>query len=205
MLLPFFVSQFRPVFNPTRLPIIVVPGACILLALLLRQTAFQVITIVVLLGLAFTPIRDAVMSIVTYTDQTPKASFQELLRVAQCGDTLILPEMIISETEYYLRRLNAPECLRRETFPLSAAKHPGWFDNDELLAHTDLLTEEASNTASRLANRSGNAVYLFWPRNPGSQRVTEFLKAAFDRSLLPKQALDLAGHRFDGVQVYITK
>jgi hypothetical protein len=200
-LLPFLVSQVRPVYLQTRTPIIFLPMACVLAAVLMSQLGETALTLAVLALLAIGSARSSI-GIFTGPDPTPaRASVRSVVEAARCGDTLVLGSLSVSEVQYYLRRFGAPACIHRETFPPDTERHPGWMDVRGLMNQRDELAQQAAETAARLARRPTSTVWLFGGRAYGSQ-VTDVLKAELDRQLTAMRTLDLRGSFFDSVDVY---
>jgi hypothetical protein len=202
-LLPFAVSQFRPVFYPTRIPMIFLPMACLLAATLIRQLGGRRVLTVVILALlpVVSMIKAAQGFIAPNPDMTPVA-VQYVLDRAECGDTLIFGGQSISQVKYYLRRFDAPDCFRQETFPsFDTPLHPGWTYAAGLLSQKkEELVLEATNMAARLANQPGSTIWLFYA-NP---KLTDLLKLELDRQLTFVQALDFEGEMLKSIMVYST-
>jgi hypothetical protein len=203
VLLIFVVSQFRPLFNPDRAPMLYLPAASLLAAAIVSRLGFRNLSFGILAILA---INSAVYSLHISERPNPsptQASLEYVLSRAQCGDTLILGSLSFSVVEYYLRRLDAPDCIRRESFPLSTENHPGWMDTDLLLKQTDQLAEEAAATTSRLATQPGTTLWLFDINGPGDYRdITGYLKSQLDRQFYLVETLELRGLYFNSVFVY---
>jgi hypothetical protein len=205
-LLPFVISQYKPVFVEYRTPIIFLPIACILTAVLISRLGFRVWTaIILILFVAGSTIRSG-QNLVDPDPYPTRTSVQYVVERAKCGDTLVLGSLSISEVEYYLRRLGAPDCIERETFPLDTQDHPGWMDVPGLLRRRGELALEATETAARLAERSGATVWLFYGDDSCyGHEVTDILKPRLDNQLDFVKTLDLEGSFFDSVRVYSAK
>jgi hypothetical protein len=122
-----------------------------------------------------------------------------------CGDALIAGGESFSEITYYLRRLSAPGCLQVIGFPREIEQHPGWIDADRLLAHPQLLEQEAEQLAAELSRLPpGHKIWFFYSKDDAyrHREVTDVLMARLDRSLHRIELLDLSGSFFDGVSLY---
>jgi hypothetical protein len=209
-LLPFVISQFRPIFLESRTPIIFLPIACLLTATLINQLGNWVLTGIVLTLLVIITTVSSVQAFIGPDPYPVRAAVQYVLDRAKCGDTLVLGSLSGGEVEYYLHYLNAPSCLQREIFPLSTQDHPGWMDIPGLLSQSDKLALEAATTTKRLASEPELTVWLFHSTGTGysttryGYEVTEFLKQELDRKFILRDELDLGGSFFDKVLVYST-
>lgn len=201
-LLPFAVSQFKPVFSSTRISMIFLPMSCLLAAILIRQLGGRrALTAIVL---ALLPIVSTIKSAQTFLappDMT-RAAVQHVLDRAKCGDTLVFGGKSISQVKYYLRRLDAPDCFRTEAFPpFDTQLHPGWTYEEGLSSEEkEEFVLEATTMASRLANQPGSTIWLFYA-NP---KLTDLLKLELDRQLTFVQALDFEGEPLESLMVYST-
>jgi hypothetical protein len=128
------------------------------------------------------------------------------METATCGDTLILTSLSFSAVEYYWRRLDASDCIERESYPLSTQSHPGWMDVPGLLNQRAELAREAAATALRLASRPGTRVWLFYLTSTGTYRdIADILKLELDRHLRLENALEFQGLYFDSILVYSSR
>lgn len=201
-LLPFIVSQYRPVFLAERTPVIFLPLAALVISLLIRRLGFRSLTAIILAVLIFSSVRYSVQALRSPDPNPARASIQYILDRVKCGDVLILGSLSINEVEYYLRRFEAPDCIQRETFPLETRQHSGWIDVSGLLKEKEALTKEAALTVARYADQPKVNVWLFYGYHSGE--VTSILKSQLDRQMTLVQALDLSGSFFNAVLIYST-
>jgi hypothetical protein len=199
-LAPFAISQFKPVYIDTRAPIIFLPGACVLAAILIRQLDQRYLSAGVMLILSAAAALSAYRLWAGPERVPARASVQYIAEHAQCGDALVLGSLSLSETEYYFRRFNAPACLHLETFPLDTAIHPGWLDGPGRLAQPDALRDEAAQTAMRLAAAPGR-IWLFYDSRFYPE-IGDVIKNEFDTHLTLNETLDLRGSFFDSILIY---
>ena len=199
----FFVSQFNPIFNPERTPILFLPVASVLVALLITRLKWHLLTSVILAVVGLNSILVLAHDL-TKVDSLPTPdSVASVLDTAHCGDTFILGALSFSAVEYELRRLDAPDCIRRESFPLSTQSHPGWMDLAGLSAHRATLQDEARATVERLAAQAGRTIWVFYIRTPGDyHNLADILKWELDRRFNRVETLELRGLYFDSILVY---
>jgi uncharacterized membrane protein len=202
-LAPFMVSQYRPIFLAERTPVIFLPIACLVMAILIRQLGLRPLTGLVLALLVFTSGRWAVQTSAAPDPYPARASIQYVAGQVACGDVLILGSLSVNEVEYYFRQFAVPECVRRETFPLDTQDHPGWVDIPGLLRQRETLTQEAAATVARHGLEAGKSVWLF--EGPYGREVTQIIKAQLDQSLASVKTLHISGSFFDTVVIYSTR
>ncbi len=201
-LFPFVASQYKPVFNVMRTPVLFLPAASLLMGLLIVRLDVRVLTALVLLALSIQSLRVTAEAFAwPYTSPT-STSVQTVLSQAHCGDTLIMGALSYAAVEYYLRELGGSDCILRESFPLSTQSHPGWMDVPGLLAPPDNLVLEAEASSTRLERRSGSTVWLFYLGTGTYGEINDILKAELDRRLYYVTTLELRGLYFDSVLVY---
>jgi mannosyltransferase len=206
--LPFVQSLVaKPVFFASRTPIIIFPAACLAVAYALHQLAPRWVqwAVVGLMGLGSLA---SVAQDFRAGDPWPaRTSVQTVLAQTQCGDAIVAAGLSYSEVQYYLRRLNADECLQALPFPATVALHPGWVYVQGELQNATRLSAEAQSTAHQLAQKRAQhkRVFLFYDsgRDFGRPReVIDFAKQALDAQFGAPQTLHLRGSFFDAVLVY---
>jgi hypothetical protein len=114
---------------------------------------------------------------------------------------LILGGLSLSEVEYYLRRLHAPACIERLTFPLDTRRHPGWIDSAGLVGRREELAHEAEEIVTRLARGPTSTVWLFTGNGYG-QEMTPLIKDQLDRQFTYRGTIHLYGSFFESIQLY---
>jgi hypothetical protein len=200
-LAPLVVSQIKPVYIETRGPVLFLPFACIVTAILIRQLDHRLISLAVLIVLSAAAALSA-YQLWQGTERLPvRASLQTIVPQVTCEDVLILGSLSLSATEYYFRQFNAPACLQIETFPLDTATHPGWLDGPGLLTRLDLLHDEAQQTAARLSHISGRVWFFYDSRFYPA--IGDVLKFELSQQLVLDRTLTLRGAFFDSVLIYI--
>lgn len=199
-LMPFAVSQIKPIYLETRAPVIFLPSACVLAGILIRQLDHRLLSLGLLAGLSAA----STLSAYRVWSEPERIPAQSSLRIVaarvECGDVLVLGSLSLSETEYYFRRFAAPACLQLETFPYDTAQHPGWLDGPGRLAQPELLQSEASQTAERLA-QTATRVWLFYDSQFYPQ-IGDVITSELCQHLVLSETLALRGSFFDSVLLY---
>jgi hypothetical protein len=207
-LLPFFVSQFRPVFMESRTPSLFFPVACVVVALLITRSKHLWLSFVVMAilfgSVAATPILNLGNS---HLEQSPRSSMQYIVAHAQCGDIFISGGLSINETTYYMRRLNVPDCIQHKTFPKVMTEHPGWMDTASLLKNTSALEAEATDLTNHLNESlaTHSKIWFFYESKSCREPVLELLKSHLDQKMVLMQKIDAHGTYFNSVFVYVSK
>jgi hypothetical protein len=207
MIVPFLVSQVKPVFQAERIVVLFLSPACLLTALALkqfRQAWFVGLVIVGLLGWA----TYQSWNVLTIPESpSPKMSVQHVVEQAQCGDTMITGGLSLSEVTYYLNRMDAPKCIERVSFPAVVESHPGWLDIPDMLSRTDELELEAENLCQKIASRSqGDQVWFFYDgTTSGHKEVQDILKLHLDQDLRFVEEIKQGGSFFDRILVYVLR
>jgi hypothetical protein len=207
-LLPFLVSQFRPVFDDSRTPELFFPLASVFVALLVTRFKSLKLTfglLIMMLGFILVVPVFAIGD--SRTEYSPRSSIQYVIENAKCGDVFVAGGLSINEISYYMHQLNAPNCIERYVFPESMNDHPGWMDPPGLLQHSDELETEANLLVNDINQSSGNRnnIWFFYESRTPRQKVLDILKNQLDRKMVLIQRVKGYGTFFDSVLVYSEK
>lgn len=198
---PFLISQIKPVYIESRTPALFLPFACVLVAVLFRRFDHRLLSLGVLVVLSVAAALSA-YQLWRGPERVPaRASLQTVAAQVQCGDVLVLGSLSLSEVRYYFRQFHVPECVVLETFPLDTATHPGWLDGVGLLADLEGVREEAEQTTVRLS-QSVSRIWLFHDSR-FYPAVGEVIHAKFNQHFTPVETLDVRGSFFDSVVLYL--
>jgi uncharacterized membrane protein len=110
------ISLWKPIFEASRTPMLLLPVTCVVASSILRRcagpgAAIAVAAICVLAAAG----RVAAQS---HADPYPtRASLSALLGRVECGDVVIAPGVAATTAEYYFRQLKAPSCVQLVAFP----------------------------------------------------------------------------------------
>jgi hypothetical protein len=201
LLAPYLVSQVKPVYNPSRTPMLVLPLACALIGVLVGRLGVRLLTLAFVVAIAVGSAQFAVKTGLEPDPIPARQAMQVVAASARCGDTLVVGGLALSEVEYYLRQFGAPDCIARLTFPQDTASHPGWIDSAGLAGRRAELAREAQQLATELAGHPGARVWLFGGTDYG-QEQTPLIQRELDRQLSYRVTLDLIGSFFKWVRVY---
>ncbi len=193
VLLPVIFSQVKPIYVATRTPIIGVPVAAIVLAGLLvlferRWAAVAPILILAAASLYFS------LSLGFNPDHRPfEDQVAYVLQKAECGDMVISVGITEGEVTYYLRTLQAPDCLAHETFPAEMRDNPWILDLATLpLEQHAQLEAEAQSLVHQLAVHDVKQLWIFAPTRFSSAILSEILREEVDHSF--ELVEEMAGH-----------
>lgn len=197
-----------PIFHGTRTPAVFLATSCLLAALLLTRPLgywAQGAAYVVVAALMMDAAINVYQEIKAPPPFSVRSSVAVVLDQADCEDVLVASGESYSEIAYYLRRLDAPACLRLMGFPSDIERHMGWVDAFRLLENPDALDQEIEQLVFvLLQSRWGARIWLFRSQDPtfGHKQVADRLTARLDALMGEAQLLDLRGSFFDQVWVY---
>jgi hypothetical protein len=206
-LLPFLVSQYKPVFDDSRTPSLFFPLAAILVSLFITRFKNLWLTfgfLTVLFGIAvIRPIFDQDPE----AERSARSSVKYVMENAKCGDVIIAGGVSVNETSYYLRRLHAPDCIAYSVFPKSMTEHPGWMDARGLIeAQAAELASEARVLVGGLSHdlETQNHLWYFYDSESEiqSRPVLDILKAELDDEMVLTDTIRAYGTFFDLILVY---
>jgi 4-amino-4-deoxy-L-arabinose transferase-like glycosyltransferase len=202
VLLPVIVSQVNQVYLPIRTPIIALPALALVLAglLVLFQRGWAVAVTILLLSAA------SFYYSLTQWLRPMEPQFKDqvayVLEESECGDMIISVGMTEGEVSYYLRTLQAPDCLTHETFPAGEDDCP-WemvyvqFTTEN---HPD-LAREAESLINMGARQGARRYWIFAPTRSGDATPTKILREKANESL--KLIEETPGHgTFNDVLLY---
>jgi hypothetical protein len=204
---PFIVSQLKPIYAAHRTPAIFLPAASILVSIMLAQFKPRRRVVAILGVLALCSTFFSALQFLSPAPFSTRISVANVVSQARCGDRLISAGMPFAEVKYYLRRFNAPPCLRLESFPSEIQDHPGWLDVEGSLSRREELKAEAVATVTQLMNQPQSKVWVFYQSAPlpfteSHTPVAEILKSELEARLLLSQVIKAKGTFFDSILVY---
>jgi hypothetical protein len=176
--LPVAVSMWKPIFEATRTPVMLLPPTCLAVAVLLsRLGGPRVATGFALICVLAAGYR---ISTAPRTDDYPtRESLSALLGKTQCGDVLIAPGLTPQLVQYYFRRLRAPECIQVLPFPSTLLNWERHHEPDRRRA----MEKEASDLAGDRASRPAATWLLTLSRGEtadANKTIETSLRAAMD-------------------------
>lgn len=207
IIIPFIISQWRPVFITSRAPSIFLPAACILVASILIQFRPHRRVFVLMGAAALASLLIADWRALELGPFFTRESVAQVVSQARCGDRLISVGLSFGETQYYLRRLNAPACLSSQSFPAEIQAHPGWMDVEGMLSRRSELESEAAALMAQLTNQPQFKVWMFSIEDPPPimryhTQVAHILKFELDRRLPVIKQIKTRGSFFDSISVF---
>jgi hypothetical protein len=191
-ILPVVVSFWKPIFEPTRTPALLLPLTCLLVATVTRILAGARPALALALVCSLLTLFTAA---VVPRDAPPTGqSLAQLLRRARCGDTVIAPGLALTAVQYYFRRLDAPGCIRSVGFPENVV--------DWAARLRDPMARRAlEDEAAALARAEGGRVWLLG-RDAGTLHEANAIAATvLRREMACGQPEPLPGAFFDSVML----
>jgi hypothetical protein len=193
-------SLLKPVYTPSKTPILVLPALSIALAYLLVTRAHRLFTIAA--GALFmTHTSYQSWSSAHAPDPYPTSStLRHVLKEATCGDLLVAGGWSYMALQYNYARLDSRPCSPLVAFPGEVAAHPAYLDPRRLDA-TPTLRSEAATVAARLV--PGGRIWLFTETHMPAAAVTRAFAA--EPSLRLAQRESLKGTSIDEVVLLVRR
>lgn len=178
--LPLIVSVWKPVFEASRTPVMLLPATCVAIACVLARgggTAVLAACVVVCATAATYRV-----SMRPRADPAPsRATLAALLSRTACGDVVIAPGVTATTAEYYFRRLDAPLCVRLVPFPRDVFDVFGdWSGRLRDPAVRSRLDAEADATAHAAAARR-NAIWVLRLSTWETREATVMVETALQK------------------------
>lgn len=207
VIIPFVISQWRPLFITSRAPSIFLPAACILVGSILIQFKPHRPVIVLMGAVALASLLISDWRTLELGPFFTREGVAQVVSQARCGDRLVSVGLSFGETQYYLRRLNAPACLRHESFPAEIQAHPGWMDAEGMLSRRTDLESEAAELTTQLISQPQYKVWMFYIAEPPPPmryhtQVAHILKSELDKRLPVVEQIKTRGSFFDSILVF---
>jgi hypothetical protein len=167
----------------------------VLIAFVLSALASRA-AVLTLVGVLLIAAVSQVLGAVRAGDPAPsRASIQQVLAAAACGDTLVAVGLSHAPVEYYVRQLEAPACITPERFP---ADMMNWTGRVADGAEMKRAQEEAAALVARVSSRAGTVWVLSADGGIGHEASAIFVTAVRDR-LRCGDPMPLKGAYFDHV------
>jgi 4-amino-4-deoxy-L-arabinose transferase-like glycosyltransferase len=203
ILLPFTISQWKPIYFPSRGPIIALAPLAVFWSILLARFANRQILIclcyILLTLYSVTTINNRLDPIrQLYSD---KATAMHVMRHASNSDALLFTSLSRPNIDYYLRLMGREKDYLEFTFPSEIDSHPGWRNVDRMLSERHKLEREADDLVARLSSRLGDNknIWVFYGQD---EAVGEILKSRLDENFTFMLELDLRGLFHNKVLLY---
>jgi dolichyl-phosphate-mannose-protein mannosyltransferase len=188
------VSLVKPIFEPTRTPVLLLPITSLSLACVLVRIGGRGAGVVLAAACALAAAH-RVASLPAADPYPTRASLSTLLHRMACGDTVVAPGLASGPVEYYFRQLDAPSCLGREAFPRNVVNWVGQLRDP---MSRQRLEEEVEGTAAQLGSRGGT-VWLLRLNRGELVEASEMIETALRRRFVCDDRLPLRGAFFDDV------
>jgi len=195
LILPYLVSQLRPIFLVGRYTIIdFIPFVMILGATMSRfanRNALVFFSYALLIMVSF--------GFVIHTTNTDKESdkitAKFLIENAQKDDAIIFSGLTQGAIDYYLDLMNSQPFSVKVSYPLEIASHRGWRDVQRMLNDREKLDSEANEIVQLLQNSLGGKKRI-WLVYSYDEQIAQILKAKLDVAfnLLERKEVKGPGH-----------
>jgi hypothetical protein len=194
------VSMVRPVYLASRTPVLALPAAAIVVAVVISDMAPLVVTCALAALVAASAVRFTVRSATRPDPYPTRASLAALAPRMRCGDTIIAAGLSYAPVVYYGSMAGVPSCVTIRAFPADVAHHPGWLDLTTPRRSAD--AREAGTLASSVA--VSETLWAFVARHgPGADAGTALIDA-LSRIRPEPHTIALTGSFFDAVVAFHT-
>jgi hypothetical protein len=206
IIMPFTVSLWWPLFHDLRTPMLILPMACVLIALILVRLKHPNITAAVLALVVLIVTAASIKLAVEPDPYQTRQSLQILLQEVKCGDMLVMSGITVSEVEYYLRQQQAPACVETVAFPASVSDHPGWMDIPGLLQDRAALLREVNAIADKALRHPNVTVWFFASSSVRyGHQISDVFQTEIENHMRLIRILDCSGSFFDSIAVYASR
>ena len=208
LLVPFLVSQFKPIFLERYGVIVVVPLAVLLAGILVRcgDKLFLIVLCYGLLGLS---VYDFLDTNIVSSPSLDKFTAKYLLSRMKDNDILIFTSLSRPAVDYYLKRMAPQRNFVKISYPVEILRHPGWRDIKGMMAHRDSLKQEAEDLAQRikvfLEKKQETKIWVLYGKD---LTVGSILREELDKKFLFKEIVFFPPHWklfYEAVLVYQNK
>lgn len=202
-LVPWLVSQARPLFVPGRYTVAaLMPASLLVGSLLTRRSGERILVaglLLLFLGTAAAYIRDRT----TVSDSTDRSVTEYLLNEGSPGDILMFTSLSRPPVEYYLLQRGRQNAFTLISFPDELRRHSGWRDVRGMLKRKEAIRTEAQAVGDRvlalMSSFPERRLFLFYGWD---LEVSRLIKAELDRRLAPPVSLKQHGSFFTEILVY---
>jgi len=205
LLIPWTISQFKPIFAWSKYAVIALPPLAVLLGALLSRFARPIFLFVFCLFLLGGSTAGYVYKKTRPRIPSDKSTAEFLIRTASKGDVLLFAGSSRATLEYYLRLRQADQKFVKISFPIEMGRHPFWSDPDAMLARKPELEKEADSLADfvqTLLNQPAAKIWLIYGYYPEIEKI---VKDEFDRRFKVTEEIILKNPYwtfYDRIRVY---
>lgn len=177
VMLPVIVSQVNQVYLAARTPVIALPPLALVVAGLVILIERRWVLAATILALAATSIYYSLTQWVFPVEPQFKHQMAQVVQESECGDTIVSVGFTEGEVSYYLRTLQAPDCLVHETFPAGKEILP-WemIYIDHSADDRPQLEAEAQTLINKVARQGVNQLWILAPTRSRNAILTDILK-----------------------------
>jgi uncharacterized membrane protein len=182
LVLPFLISQIKPIFGPNRYTIIALPAFSVLLAAVLVRFADKRL----LVGCCFLLLAGIGVAFAKHQSASQFCTDKNLtgyvVEHAGDGDLLVFNSLSRTTTDYYLRLMNPQKRFAEMTYPAELDQHVGWRNVEQMLRRRVELEREADEAIAWIKSQVADGrkrVWLFYL----DDEISDILKRRLDANL----------------------
>jgi hypothetical protein len=181
LLIPWLISQIKPIYAWNKYTIIAFPSFVIFLGALLARFAQRGLLLTFCLVLLGGAVAGYAYQKTRFHAHTDKSTADLLMRSGADGDALVFAGSSRSVLEYYLRLRKQEGRFLKTSFPVEMERHPGWSDPAAMMARKNELEKEADSLAEQLAKTLGKESKI-WLIYGYYSEIEGIAKGRFDQS-----------------------
>jgi mannosyltransferase len=188
------ISLWKPIFEPTRTPMLLLPITVVALAIIVVSAGGRRLCGVVAAAMICFSGRQIFGA--SRADPYPTGeALAYLLQHANCDETVVATGLSSAPVLYYLRRSAAPSCLAITSYPLEMDTWAGLQREPEPIR---ALEREAEDLSRSLAS-TRRAVWLLTLSRGLTHEISRTIESALSAKMQCRERLPLRGAFFDGV------
>jgi mannosyltransferase len=203
LLVPFVISQLKPIYVTHRGPIIALPPFVIFIGALLSRFGNRTILLAVsyLLLIYFSLTAIAMRSDPIKERYSDKTTASYIIRNSVHKDILVFTSLSRASIDYYLQLEEQNKKFIEFSFPLEMASHLGWRNEGKMWSERYKLEKEANDLMVQLDELIGenNNIWLFYGYD---LQIGKILKSKLDKKFTFTGIFDLRGSYYDKVIQY---
>lgn len=202
LLVPLIISQVKPIYVIGRYTIIGLFPFVMLMGPLLRRFSSGFLISLFCTVMIITITASGLSSGSRPRKYSDKATAKHLLQHARHNDILVFTSLSRPAVDYYLQLIEPDNHVRKISFPLETASHPGWIDAESMLRKKELLEMEADSIIDDILNGNMSGNNRIWLLYGSDKEIGGIVKERFDRHLVLSEKMELRGSFYNKVLVY---
>ncbi len=181
LIVPWAISQFYPLYEETKYPIVVLFAAIMFIGSLLAQFGDRFLVMLFCSALFLAAGLGFIRGRTHPPTDSPRAVTAYLLEQAAPKDVVIFVTNGWGPAAYYMRRAGAMDRFTPFVFPAEQAKHPCWTNPGKWLNAQALLETEAGELVDRVDSLLGAGGGNIWLLSGWLPEINDIMKNCLDR------------------------